>query len=215
MWITRTPVGGVAYGERVHWDRLFENLEGQLAAEWESERAALDAESERLRISRLELRTRLRSLCADSAPATLDLPGHRIRTRLQSLGADWVSVTMTDGESSRAVRIIPLHAIMGLSIDHGLLLASLEESDTPAPSLRERMTLGFLLRDFARRRTPVRIIGVDGADLHGTVDRAGADHLDLALHDPGTARLAGAVQGFRLLPFAGVASVQTMVTQMP
>ncbi|NKF32026.1 hypothetical protein HER21_36975, partial [Pseudomonas sp. BGM005] len=122
-----------------------------------------------------------------------------------------VSVTMTEGESSRAVRIIPLHAIRGLSIDHGLLLASLEESDTQAPSLRERMTLGFLLRDFARRRTPVRIIGVDGADLHGTVDRAGADHLDLALHDPGTARLAGAVQGFRLMPFAGVASVQTMI----
>lgn len=209
--------GEVAYGRRVHWDRLFENLEGQLAAEWECERAALDAESERLRISRLELRNRLRMLCADSTPATLDLPGHRIRTRLESLGADWVAAVMTDGEasSSRAVRIIPLHAIMGLSVDHGQLLASLDESDSPTPTLRERMTLGFLLRDFARRRVPVRIIILDGSDLHGTVDRAGADHLDLALHDPGTARLAGAVRSFRMLPFAAVASIQIAGAQMP
>ncbi|MCI1017660.1 hypothetical protein HWD99_03380 [Microbacterium sp. C5A9] len=201
----------------MHWDRLFENLEGQLAAEWESERAALDAESERLRISRLELRSRLRILCAAAAPATVDLPGHRLRLRLQSLGADWVAATMTDGEasSSRAVRIIPLHAILGVSTDHGLLLSSLDENEPLMPSLRERMTLGFLLRDFARRRVPVRIIGIDGADLHGTVDRAGADHLDLALHDPGTARLAGAVQSFRLIPFAAVASVQTAGGQMP
>lgn len=206
----------VAYGGRVHWDRLFENLEGQLAAEWESERAALDAESERLRISRLELRARLRLLCAASAPATVDLPGHRIRTRLQSLGADWVAVTVTEAQSpSRTARIVPLHAIRGLTLDHGLLLSSLEESEAVAPSLRERMTFGFLLRDLARRRVPVRIIGVDGADLHGTVDRAGADHFDLAVHDPGTARRAGAVQSFRLLPFTAVASVQTVGAQMP
>ena len=50
----------------VHWDRLFEDLEGQLASEWESERAALDAESERLRISRLEQRSRLRVVCASA-----------------------------------------------------------------------------------------------------------------------------------------------------
>nr|WP_236571163.1 hypothetical protein [Microbacterium hydrocarbonoxydans] len=207
----------VAYGGRVHWDRMFENLEGQLAAEWESERAALDAESERLRISRLELRTRLRALCAESAATTLDLPGHRIRARLQSLGADWLAAVVTDGEPSspRAMRIIPLHAIRGMSVDHGLLLASLDEGDATLPTLRERMTLGFLLRDFARRRVPVRIIVTDGVDLHGTVDRAGADHFDLALHDPGVARMAGAVQSFRVIPFAAVASIQTAGAQMP
>lgn len=207
----------MAYGGRVHWDRIFENLEGELAAEWESERAVLDAESERLRISRLELRTRLRVLCAEAAAITLDLPGHRIRARLQSLGADWLAAVVTDGapSSPRAMRIIPLHAIMGMSIDHGLLLASLDEGDPTPPTLRERMTLGFLLRDFARRRVPVRIIVADGVDLHGTVDRAGADHFDLALHDPGAARTAGAVQSFRVIPFAAIASIQTAGAQMP
>ena len=204
---------------RVHWDRLFEDLEGQLASEWESERAALDAESERLRISRLELRSRLRVLCAESAPATIDLAGgQRIRARLQALGSDWVAATIIETEEAsgpRSTRIIPLHAVHGLSIDHGLLLASLDDADSSAPVLRERMSMGFVLRDLARRRVPVRVVGVGGIDLHGTVDRAGADHLDLALHDPGEARIAAAVRGFRIIPFSAVTSVQTFGVQTP
>lgn len=203
---------------RVHWDRLFEDLEGQLASEWESERAALDAESERLRISRLELRSRLRLLCASAAPATLDLPGGtRVRARLKALGSDWIAATIAQAEESttkRSTLIIPLQAVRGLTVDHGLLLSSLDEDDS-APVLRERMSLGFVLRDLARRRVPVRIVSVDDSDLHGTIDRAGADHLDLALHDPGEARIASAVRSFQIIPFDAVASVQTVGDQMP
>lgn len=204
---------------RVHWDRLFEDLEGQLAAEWESERAALDAESERLRVSRLELRSRLRVLCAAAAPATIDLPGSaRIRARLHSLGSDWVAATIIEAEetsTTRSTRILPLHAVRGLSVDHGLLLSSLDDSDAATPVLRERMSLGFVLRDLGRRRVPVRIISVDGSDLYGTVDRAGADHLDIALHDPGEPRTAQAVRGFRIIPFSAVTSVQTVGDHIP
>lgn len=46
----------------MEWDRLFEDLEDQIASGWEAERAALDAEAERLRIARLDLRTRLGAL---------------------------------------------------------------------------------------------------------------------------------------------------------
>lgn len=204
---------------RVHWDRLFEDLEGQLASEWESERAALDAESERLRISRLELRSRLRVLCASAAPSTLDLPGgRRVRARLNALGSDWIAATIAQAEESTAKRstlIVPLHAVRGLTVDHGLLLSSLDDEGGSAPVLRERMSLGFVLRDLARRRVPVRIVSVDDSDVHGTIDRAGADHLDLALHDPGEARIASSVQSFQMIPFAAVASVQTSGDQMP
>ncbi|HWS51376.1 MAG TPA: hypothetical protein VN241_10215 [Microbacterium sp.] len=190
----------------MHWDRLFEDLEGQLASEWEAERAALDAESERLRISRLDLRSRLRMLCGLNAPVVLELAGsQRFPVRLRALGADWLAAESSAGAGAQsAVSVVPLAAIQGVSTDHGMLLASLDAQDPAGPALRERMTLGFVLRDLARRRVPLRIALRDGGDVHGTVDRAGADHLDLAEHDAGELRRAGAVRGFRIIPFTAM-----------
>lgn len=197
---------------RVHWDRLFEDLEGQLASEWEAERAALDAESERLRISRLDLRDRLRMLCSLDAPVMLELAGGtRLSVRLRGLGADWLAAQAASddgrvhtGGARNPISMIPLTAIQGVMTDHGMLLASLDAQGATEPALRERMTLGFVLRDLARRRVPLRIALRKGGELHGTVDRAGADHLDLAEHDPGEVRRAGAVRGFRILPFTAL-----------
>ena len=70
------------------------------------------------------------------------------------------------------------------------------------------MTLGFLLRDLARRRTPLHVALRDGERLHGTVDRAGADHLDLAVHDAGQARRTDAVRAFRIVPFDALVSAR-------
>lgn len=191
----------------MHWDRLFEDLEGQLASEWEAERAALSAESERLRISRLDLRDRLRMLCADAAAVILELVGgERVPVRLRDLGADWVGAETAEEGAGRArsLCVVPIDAIAGLTMDHGMLLSSLEERDAAGSALRERMTFGFVMRDLARRRVPVRLALRQGGDVHGTVDRAGADHLDLAVHDAGEVRRAGAVHEFRILPFASV-----------
>ena len=46
-------------------------------------------------------------------------------------------------------------------------------------------------------------------ELWGTgFDRAGADHLDIALHDPGSPRRTGEVTGYRMVPFAALAWVR-------
>lgn len=207
----------------MHWDRLFEDLEGQLASDWEAERAVLDAESERLRIARLDLRSRLRTLCSTGTDATIDLVnGRRVPATLQALGADWLAVASRDSGSARhstgaadSALLLPLHAVAGITTDHGMILASLDEAASDVHPLRERMTLGFVLRDLARRRIPVRISLQVGDDVHGTIDRAAADHLDLALHDPGQARLAGAVQGFRIIPISRLVAVRTPGDQLP
>jgi hypothetical protein len=197
----------------VNWDRLFEDLEGQLASEWEAERAARDAESERLRIAQLTLRSRLRFLCERQASVIMDLAnGRRVPLTLRTVGADWIaadSTTARGGGSAHSMLVIPLHAVHGVSTDHGMILGSLDEQPAPPSALRERMTLGFVLRDLARRRVPLHLSTANAEDIHGTIDRAGSDHLDLALHDAGTARLAGAVQGFRIVPFDAVVSVRT------
>lgn len=203
----------------MHWDRLFEDLEGQLASEWEAERAALDAESERLRIARLDLRGRLRMLCAADAEATIELAdGRRFPVRFQGYGADWIAVASRSAsgvDAGRSTFLIPHHAVGALTLDHGVLLASLEESVLEDHALRERMTFGFVLRDLARRRVPVHISTRSGGETHGTIDRAAADHLDLAVHETGEARRAGAVQGFRVVPFASILAVRTVGDQVP
>ena len=202
----------------MHWDRLFEDLEGQLASEWEAERAVLDAESERLRIARLELRSRLRVLCVAEADATIELRnGRRLPVTLRTLGADWVAASSRssgDGHPEQSSVLFPLHAIVGIATDHGLLLASLEAAESTDRTLRERMTLGFVLRDLARRRIPVHLSTLL-ADVHGTIDRAAFDHLDIAVHDPDEPRRAGAVRGFRMIPFASLVAVQASSDQMP
>ncbi|GAA2929002.1 hypothetical protein GCM10010458_09260 [Microbacterium luteolum] len=203
----------------MHWDRLFEDLEGQLASEWEAERAALDAESERLRIARLELRARLRRLCAFSAEAVVDLAnGRRLPVTLRALGADWIAATSRVAEGTQAAAstlLMPAHAIAGITLDHGMILASVEEAASSDHTLRERMTLGFVLRDLARRRVAVQVSTLTGEDVHGTIDRAAADHLDLAVHEAGDARRASAVQAFRIIPFPRLVAVRTPGTQMP
>ena len=195
----------VPYARHVHWDRLFEDLEGQLAAEWESERAALDAEAERLRIAGLELRGRLRAFAASDGIVRIGIRGGlQVTGRVDRIGADWLAV------DDRSVSIIPLAAVLSLQTDHGALLRSLtDHADEPdaAAGLRERMTFGFVLRDLARRRVPVRVDASGGEPLYGTIDRAGADHLDLAEHEPGTVRRAAHVRVFRLLPFHAVSRV--------
>ncbi|MFD5215802.1 hypothetical protein [Microbacterium sp. NPDC058345] len=185
----------------MEWEHLFDDLEGQLAAEWEAQRAALDAESERLRIAKLSLRDRLRSVVDGAGPVVLELlSGDRWKATPQVLGADWLGVC---AEGDPRLRIVPLDAVQAVGVDHGMLLSSLDDHAS-APALRERMTFGFVLRDLARRRIPVQLGLRSGEAMHGTVDRAGADHLDLAVHDAGEARRARDVRAFRMIPFAAV-----------
>ncbi|SJN31070.1 hypothetical protein FM104_07250 [Microbacterium esteraromaticum] len=189
----------------MEWEHLFDDLEGQLAAEWDAERAALDAESERLRISKLSLHERLRSMAGDQSRLLLELTGgERWDASMQTIGADWIGVCAGD---DRRLRLIPVTAIESAAVDHGTLLSSVADTRVE-PGLRARMSFGFILRDLARRRGPVTI-GTRGADpVQGTIDRAGADHLDLALHDLSEPRRTRSVRGFRMIPFTAIAWVR-------
>jgi len=101
---------------------------------------------------------------------------------------------------------------------HSDLLRSARPAAETA-GLTDRMTLGFVLRDLVRRRVGVAVHLVNASRpesesagyarvLAGTIDRAGVDHFDLALHEPGTARRSDAVTGHRLVPFTAVAWIR-------
>ena len=193
----------------MRWDRFFDDLEGQLASEWEAERAALDTEAERLRLSRVALHERLSLLTGRDAAApiiSVELSDDTtLRATVTGIGADWVALHPAEGRPGAVV--VPFAGIVGIGMPHHDLLRSAR----PAPSrstLAERMTFGFVLRDLVRRRAGVAVHLTTGRVLTGTIDRAGADHLDLALHDPGTPRRADAIAGHRIVPFSAVAWVR-------
>lgn len=189
----------------MRWDRFFEDLEDQLDSEWEAERAALDTEAERLRLARLTLHERLSALATDASVVTVGLPGgSELHGALAGVGPDWLAVE-SEGSAGRAV-VVPLGAVLGLSVAHADLLRSARGG--AVSRLRERMTFGFVLRDLVRRRVPVTLQTTGGRELAGTIDRAASDHLDLALHDRGDPRRSDLVSGHRLVPFTAVAAVR-------
>ncbi|GAA1725385.1 hypothetical protein GCM10009746_03830 [Microbacterium paludicola] len=201
------------YARPVRWDRFFDDLEDQLAAEWEAERAALESEAERLRLARVDLRARLTGLAREAeAPVTLELAdGLSAVVRIAAVGADWVAAPESDG--ARRLLLAPIASIRGIHAAHGDLLRSARPA-THTDRLAERVTFALAMRDLARRRVGVAL-GLSGTGpessgrvLTGTVDRVGADHLDLALHDAGSPRRAGEVQSYRMLPLAAIAWVR-------
>ena len=188
----------------MRWDRFFDDLEGQLASEWEAERAALDTEAERLRLSRVALRERLSALVDrepnGAAPSFEVGGGTVVSAEVTGVGADWVAL---DGGRAGAL-VVPFSAIEAIGMPHADVLRSARPSSRRS-ALADRMTLGFVVRDLVRRRVAVTVHLAHGRLLSGTIDRAGADHLDIALHERGTPRRATEVTGHRIVPFAAVA----------
>ncbi|MFT4211595.1 MAG: hypothetical protein QM626_06940 [Microbacterium sp.] len=187
----------------MRWDRLFEDLQDQFASEWEAERAALDTEAERLRLTRLPLRARLAALAHPAGPEiAVEVGEDVVRGRLTAVGEDWA------GLAGDAVGILRLDAVRAVTLEHADLLRSARAEPARPATLAERMGFGFVLRDLARRRVGVVVHGIGGGALSGTIDRAAADHLDLAVHDAGSPRRAGEVTGFRVIPFTAVTWVR-------
>ncbi|MFV0372728.1 hypothetical protein [Microbacterium sp.] len=185
----------------MRWDRFFEDLEDQLDSEWEAERAALDTEAERLRLSRLTLRERLASI--GPARPVLDLTdGTAVSGEVTGVGADWAALSHADG----AV-LVPFWAIAGVGLAHADLLRTARP--VALGRLSERMTFGYALRDLARRRVTVRL-RVAGREYAGTLDRAAADHVDLAVHDVSEPRRARAITGYRMLAMPAITSVSAL-----
>lgn len=194
----------------VQWDRFFEDLEDQLDSEWEAERAALDTEAERLRLARLRLRDRLAVHVGehtDAVPAVELVDGSALSGRITAVGADWLGLT---GDSRRGDGIlVPLTAVAAVGLAHSDLLRSARgDRESTGSRLAARMSLGFVLRDLVRKRAAVTIAVVGGRRLAGTIDRAGEDHLDLALHEPGTPRRGDLVTGFRMVPYPALLTVR-------
>lgn len=160
------------------WDPLFEDLEQQFAAGRELEAGEIAGEAERSRIAALTLRDRLAAVADGTAIVARDASGQSHRLVLRSTGSDWIAGA---DEHTGATTIVPIGAIDELRVPPSARAASLAGAD-PDP-LRARMGIGFVLRLLARRRAVASLGTARGGRYTGTLARAGADHVDIALHD--------------------------------
>lgn len=188
----------------MRWDRLFEDLDAQFEAEIAAQQSSLAHEAARLVNAKRTIRDRLAPLAGEGAArVSLTLLNDTVNAvRVGVVGADWVGVEHAD----RRYELIPFSAIVALQ---RLDPAVAEHSDSASQrALIERMNLGFVLRDLGRRRVPVTVALSTGISVSGTIDSAGVDHLDLAVHDPGAPRRMRDIRGTRMLMYQAISAVR-------
>jgi hypothetical protein len=188
----------------MRWDSLFDDLEAQLEKEQREEDAALRADEERLRLRKLTLRDRIRAASRNGEVLVILLAnGVALRVQPSAFGADWLCGDLLEG-AARTTAIVPLRAVQSFSIPASAAVPLTLPSARPDHS--DRFGLAIVLGDLSRRRAEVRISTALG-ELAGTIDRVGADHLDLAVHEPDVARRASAVRRVDIVPFSAILSV--------
>ncbi|KAA9395586.1 hypothetical protein FCK90_00730 [Kocuria coralli] len=178
----------------MRWDDLFADMEAQLAAA-----RYRDIELEAAELTRAETSE---ALLEDRFAAHI---GHRVRAGLRgglvlegciaSAGTDWTVV-----EDAGSETLVPIHAIDWVE---GLGLRR------QSPEQRRRLGLPHAIRALAQARAGATVHLASGPAvlLEGTVDRAGRDHLDLALHPHDEFRRRRSVRSVRTVPYAAIACV--------
>ncbi|MFI7586670.1 hypothetical protein ACIB24_06295 [Spongisporangium articulatum] len=178
----------------MRWDRLFDDLEARFEAEQRAEADGELAELIRAEYAGVSLVDRLRAQLGGRVgwwlreAATFD-------AELIELGKDWVLLRRAQVEL-----LVPLAAVVGL---RGLA----RPASAGSGPLARRLAIGSVLRRLARDRVEVsmRLVGAGGhGEVVGTIDRVGADHLDVAEHPSGTFRRADQVVQVRTVPLAAV-----------
>lgn len=177
------------------WDRLFEGLEAQLAAADEAEQSMRAQEEERLRQSRLALQERLVALVSERAGVQVETAAGVLSGDAIAAGQDWIAVA-----APGALSLVPFVSVRAIRVsDQDARRAVLS---VPETTQHPRMGFGYVCRDLARRGVSVQLaVGAEDAIRSGTIDRAGSDHLDLAVHDPDAVRSAASVGSVQIIPF--------------
>jgi len=174
----------------MRWDSLFADLEAQLD---ESAAAALASEvAERTRAEWAAIRLRDRIAAhADRELTWFLADGEVITGGVADLGADWVLLRAGTRET-----LVPLASVSSVS--------GLPSSAVGQTGLARRLALPVVLRGLARDRSPVRLYLAGGGVVTGTLDRVGADHVDVAVHPGDELRRTASVIEVRTVALAAL-----------
>jgi hypothetical protein len=183
----------------MRWQQLFDDLQGQ----FEEQEAAADraewSSRARAEIGSVALVERLRG--ALGLALSLHCRGAgRVAGRLVEVGPDFV---LLEDEQARPA-LVAQAAIQAVS---GLVRRTAVPEE--AGPVRGRLDLRRALRALARDRVAIHVTLDDGLVLSGTVDRVGADYLELAEHPTDQPRRSEAVAGVRAVVIGSIALVRS------
>lgn len=182
----------------MRWERLFADLEAQLDATDAAEFAGEIVERTRVEVGAIRLVDRMRA--AVGTPVRFGCLGAETVTgRLERVGPDWALLAERADRSA----LVPHAAITSISG-----LGALAASPGSQGRVWERLDLRYALRGLARDRAPVTVTLTDAGSAIGTVDRVGADFLEMAEHPAGEPRRLRTVRQARTIPLAALAVVR-------
>jgi hypothetical protein len=183
----------------MRWEQLFTDLEAQFAEQEAAEERLEEPSRVRAEQGRVRLVDRLRG--ALGTPVSLRCPGAgELAGRLVDVGVDWVLLADA-GEREVLVAVRAVAAVAGLTA------ATAPAGEEGA--VDRHLDMRRALRGLARDRAAVQCLLGDGGVLTGTIDRVGADFLELAEHPLDQPRRRGAVTGVRAVALPAVVAVRT------
>lgn len=180
----------------MRWDRLFEDLDAQLASEESRDRAAEVADRTRYERAQVDVQARLlRSV--GTSPVTVRLAHRSLTGTVRDVGPDWVLLELV-GDAPCLVPTAAVRTISGVA--PGVVVPG---------TVARRFGLGSALRGISRDRSVVAV-EAGGASVIGTIDVVGADHVELAEHPPDLPRRPRNVKAVYIVPFWAIESVQPL-----
>ena len=183
----------------MRWEQLFTDLEAQLAEQEAADERLESPSRARAEHGQVRLADRLRG--ALGGRVSLRCPGvGEFAGRLVDVGVDWVLLAEA-GERELLVAMRAVAAVAGLTV---ATAPAGEES-----AVDRHLDLRRALRGLARDRAAVQCLLGDGGVLTGTIDRVGADFVELAEHPLDAPRRRGAVTGVRAIALPAVVAVRT------
>jgi len=183
----------------MRWEQLFADLEAQASEQESAAEQAEEASRARAEYGRVRLADRLGGALGQelvlSCRGAGDLSG-----RLLDVGVDWLLFSDVQGREV----LVAAGAVISVAG-----LGAVTAPTSAAGEVARRLDLRRALRGLARDRAAVSVLLEDGGVLGGTIDRVGADFLELAEHPLDQPRRRAAVSSVRAVSLPAVVAVRT------
>ena len=190
----------------MRWEQLFSDLDARFDDLADAEMLAELADRQRVAAGAITVVERVGG--ALGRPVRIrTTAGVTVTGTLRKVGPDWMLLQEAPG---REVVV----ALRAATIIEGLSAAT----GPPIAGVELRLNLRHALRGLARDRSPVALVVCGGTgepsgpytEITGTIDRLGADFLELALHAPWEPRRAASVRSVVLVPLPAVVLVRAV-----